>query len=87
MNLPSNNYKINLTQFAKKHNICRDTARKIAQDFGATKTREEYEQTAQKRREIVFNLRQQGLKFREIAEMLEISVNNAQQLARRYNKM
>lgn len=31
-----------------------------------------------------YELRQQGLKFKEIADMLGISVNNAQQLVRRY---
>lgn len=84
MNFISNNYKINLSQFAKKHNISRETARKIARSFNAAKTREQYEQDAQTRRKIAYDLRLQGFKFREIAEQLNISVNNAQQLVRRY---
>ena len=84
MNIISNNYKINLSQFAKKHNISRETARKIARSFNAAKTREQYEKDAQLRRKVAYDLRQKGLKFREIAEQLNISVNNAQQLVRRY---
>ena len=84
MNFISNNYKINLSQFAKKHNISRETARKIARSFNAAKTREQYEKDAQLRRKVAYDLRQKGLKFREIAEQLNISVNNAQQLDRLY---
>lgn len=58
----------------------------MAKEMGFSKTRDQYLADANTRRETVWQLRQQGLKFREIAELLNISVNNAQQLARRYNQ-
>lgn len=84
MNFPKQRHKIPLSEFAKKYDISRQTAHKIAKSFNATKSREQYEQDALIRRETAYNLRQQGLKYREIAEMLGISLNNAQQLVRRY---
>lgn len=84
MNFPKQNHKMKITDFAKKYDISYTSAHKIAKEFGITKTRTQYEQDAHIRREIAYNLRQQGLKFREIAEQLNISVNNAQQLVRRY---
>ena len=84
MNFPKQNHNRSLSSLAKKYNISYSSAYKIAKEMGKTKTREQYEQDAQIRREIAYNLRQQGLKFREIAEQLNISINNAQQLVRRY---
>lgn len=84
MNFPKQNHKIPLSKFAEKYGISRQTAQKIAKSFGSVKPREQYEADAQKRREIAYNLRKDGYKFREIAEMLGISTNNAQQLVRRY---
>lgn len=84
MNFPTQHHKRPLSEFAKRNGISLSTAKNIAKEFNATKTREQYEQDAQTRRKIAFDLRQQGLKFREIAEQLNISVNNAQQLVRRY---
>lgn len=86
MNFPKQNHKIKITEFAKKYDISYTTAHKIAKNFGVTKTREQYEQDAKVRRETAYNLRQQGLKFKEIAKQLNISINNAQQLVRRYQQ-
>lgn len=86
INFPKQNHKIPLSEFAKKYDISRQTAHKIAKGFGATKTREKYEQDAKIRREIAYNLRQQGLKYKDIAEKLGVSLNNAQQLVRRYSE-
>lgn len=87
MNLQNNNHKINISQFARKHNISRDTARKIAKEFGATKTREQYLKDANTRRETAYKLRQQGLKYKEIGEKLGITTQNAQMLVRRYQHL
>lgn len=84
MNFPRQNHKISLSEFAKRYDISRQTAHKIAKEKGIVKSREQYEEDAQIRRKIAYKLRQQGLKFKEIAEQLNISVNNAQQLVRRY---
>lgn len=84
MNFPQQNRKMTIKQVAEKHNISFDTAFKYLKELGITKTREQYTQDAQERRRIVFELRQQGKKFREIGELLGISTNNAQQLARRF---
>lgn len=84
MNFPSQTHKKPLSEMAKKYNRSLRTMEKWAKETGLSKTRSQYEQDAQIRRETAYNLRQQGLKFREIAEQLNISVNNAQQLVRRY---
>lgn len=84
MNFPTQHHKRPLSEFAKRNGISLSTAKNIAKEFNATKTREQYEQDAHKRREIAYNLREKGLKYREIAEMLGITINNAQQLVRRY---
>lgn len=84
MNFPNQNHKNSLPSLAKKYNRSLSTMKKWASDAGMSKTRAQYEKDAQKRREIAYNLRKQGLKFREIAEILNISINNAQQLVRRH---
>lgn len=84
MNFPQQNRKFNNTELAKKYNVCLKTIKTHLKEMGISKSREQYEADARKRREIAYNLRQKGLKFREIAETLGISVNNAQQLVRRY---
>lgn len=84
MNFPQQNRKFNNTELAKKYNVSVKTIKTHLKEMGVSKTREQYEQDAQKRRETAYNLRQSGLKFREIAKMLNISTNNAQQLVRRY---
>lgn len=84
IHFPSNRHKTPLPQLAKKCNRTLKTMEKWAKMAGLTKPREQYEKDAQERRRIVFELRQQGKKFREIGELLGISTNNAQQLARRY---
>lgn len=84
MNFPSQHLKMSIKDVAKKFNVSDKTAQKYLKEVGASKSREQYEQDAKTRRETAYNLRQQGLKFKEIAEMLNISVNNAQQLVRRH---
>lgn len=84
MNFPNQHHKTPLSKIAKKYNISLSSAYKIAKEMKATKSREQYEQDAQARRATAWQLRQQGLKYKEIAQKLGITVNNAQQLVRRY---
>lgn len=86
MNFPQQNRKFNNTELAKKYSVSLKTIKTHLKEMGVSKSREQYLEDAHTRRETVWQLRQQGLKFREIAELLNISVNNAQQLARRYNQ-
>lgn len=86
MNFPKQNHKMTITEFAKKYDISYTTAYKIAKKNGITKSRGQYEEDAKIRRETAYKLRQQGLKFKEIAEQLNITINNAQQLVRRYQE-
>lgn len=84
MNFPSQHLKMSIKEVAKKFDVSETTAQNYLKQIGASKTREQYEGDAQIRRKTAYELRQQGLKFKEIADLLEISVNNAQQLVRRY---
>lgn len=84
MNFPKQNHIRSLSSLAKKYKISHSSAYKIAKEMGKTKTRTQYEQDAHIRRETAYNLRKQGLKYREIGEMLGISTQNAQMLVRRY---
>ncbi|OOF78170.1 hypothetical protein BKG96_06665 [Rodentibacter caecimuris] len=86
MNFPRQHHKKPLSQFAKQYDISLRSAQRIAKELGATKSREQYESDAKIRRETAYNLRQSGLKYKEIAEQLGISLNNAQQLVRRYEQ-
>lgn len=84
MNFPSQNYKKPLAQMAKKYGISRQSARKIASEVIDVKSRGQYEADAKIRREMAFNLRQTGLKWKEVGEKLGVSEANAMMLARRY---
>lgn len=84
MNFPSQHLKANVKEWAAKKNLSEVTIRRDFKELGLTKTRQQYEEDAQVRRKTAYDLRQQGLKFKEIAELLNISVNNAQQLVRRH---
>lgn len=86
MNFPQQNRKFNNTELAKKYSVSLKTIKTHLKEMGVSKSREQYLEDANTRRETVYKLRQQGLKYREIAELLKITVNNAQQLARRYNQ-
>lgn len=87
MNFPNQQLSQNVKMWAKKKGVSERTVRRDFKELGLTKTREQYLQDAKTRREIAYNLRQNGLKFREIAELLDITINNAQQLVRRYEKI
>lgn len=87
MNFPNQHLKMSIKDVAKKFNVSEKTAQKYLKEIGASKTRERYEEDAKIRRETAYKLRQQGLKFKEIAETLGISVNNAQQLVRRHRQV
>lgn len=84
MNFPKQCHKIPVSKLAKKYGKSISAMERLVKCAGLTKTREQYEQDAQVRRETAYNLRQQGLKYREIGEMLGISTQNAQMLVRRY---
>lgn len=87
MNFPNQQLSQNVKMWAKKKGVSERTVRRDFKELGLTKTREQYLQDAKTRRKIAYNLRQNGLKFREIAELLDITINNAQQLVRRYEKI
>ena len=84
MNFPNQNYKITVTDFAKKYGISRQSAQKMVKKIGIGKSRDQYEQDAKERRKIAYELRESGLKWREIGEKLGISTTNAQMLAHRH---
>lgn len=86
MNFPNQNLKMPIRKVAEKFSVSQRTAKNYLKQVGASKPREKYEQDAKIRREIAYNLRQQGLKYRDIAEKLGVSLNNAQQLVRRYSE-
>lgn len=86
MNFPSQLHKKPLSELAKKYNRSIKTMERWAKETGLSKTRQQYEKDARIRRETAYQLRQQGLKFKDIAKQLNISMNNAQQLVRRYEE-
>lgn len=84
IHFPQQNRPTSIAKLAEKYG---KTARTISRDLkqlGITKSREQYEQDAQERRKIAYELRESGLKWREIGEKLGISTSNAQMLAHRY---
>lgn len=85
LQFPSQHLSKNVKEWSEKHNLCQKTIRRDFKDLGLSKTRAQYEQDAKTRRETAYNLRQQGLKYRVIAEMLSISTDNAKKLVRRHH--
>lgn len=83
-NFPKQNHKTSIPKLAEKYNKSIPAMKRIMKKGGFSKTRAQYEHDAKIRRETAFKLRQDGLKFKDIAEILGISLNNAQQLVRRY---
>lgn len=79
-------HKTSLRELAQKYNRSIRTISRYAKEFEASKSREQYEANALERRKIAYELRQTGLKWREVAEKLGISTANAQMLARRYKE-
>ena len=86
MNFPKQHLKMPIREVAKKFNVSERTARSYLREIGASKKREQYEQDAQTRRKTVCELRESGLKWREIGEKLGISTANAQMLGQRYKQ-
>lgn len=86
MNFPNQNLKMPIRKVAEKFSVSQRTAKNYLKQVGASKTREQYLQDAKTRREMAWNLRQEGLKFKEIADKLGVTVNNAQQLVRRFKE-
>lgn len=69
------------------------TAKEIAEKFSVSERtvrryvaehRNAYEERAEKRREIAYNLRLQGKKWKEVGDMLDCSAEAARALYRRY---
>lgn len=83
-NFPNQHLEISIKDVAKRYSVSERTARVYLREANRSKTRAQYEHDAKIRRETAFKLRQNGLKFKDIAEILGISLNNAQQLVRRY---
>lgn len=84
VNFPSQHSEHQVKELAQKMGISEKTVRRDLKETGLAKTRKEYLKNAQTRRETAFNLRQQGMKYKEIARKLKITINNAQQLVRRH---
>lgn len=83
---PEQNLKMPIADVADMFKVSERTARRYLNKLGASKNREQYLADAKTRRKTAYELRQQGLKFKEIADILGISLNNAQQLVRRYKE-
>lgn len=86
MNFPTQHHKVSVSQLAIKYGKSITAMENLLKKAKLTKSRTQYEQDAQIRRKTAYDLRQQGLKYKEIAETLNISINNAQQLVRRYKE-
>lgn len=86
LNFPKQRHKVPVSELAKRYGKSITAMENLIKAAGLSKTREQYEQDAQIRRETAYKLREKGLKYREIAEMLGITTNNAQQLVRRYQQ-
>lgn len=86
MNFPNQKLKMSIKQVAQKFNVSERTARSYLREVGASKTREQFESDAKIRREMAFNLRQTGLKWKEVGARLGISEANAKMLARRHQQ-
>lgn len=84
LNFPSQYLSQSVKEWAKKKNVCEKTVRRDFKQLGLTKTREQYLKDAQTRRETAFKLRKDGLKYKEIANILDITESNAKMLVRRY---
>lgn len=82
--LKSQHHKLSINELSKRLNKTPRTIRNYLSKLGVSKSREQYEQDAQERRRIAYELRESGLKWREIGEKLGISTANAQMLAHRY---
>lgn len=86
LKLPKQNRRTSVSNLAEKYGLHPRSVARHLKEMGATKSREQYEKDAHERRKIVYELRESGLKWREIAEKLSISPQNAQMLAYRYKK-
>ena len=84
--IPKQHLKRSIKAVATKFNVSERTAKRYLSEVGASKSREQYKADALERRRIVYELRQSGLKWREIGEKLGISTANAQMLGQRYKK-
>lgn len=84
MNFPKQTHKQSLSKLAKKYSKSIRTMENWARETGLSKTRDQYERDAKIRREAAYNLRLQGLKYKEIGEKLGISEANAKMLVRRH---
>lgn len=86
IHFPTQRLSKNVKYWAEKKNISEKTVRRDFKELGLTKTREQFEADAKIRREMAFNLRQTGLKWKEVGEKLGVSEANAMMLARRHQQ-
>lgn len=87
LNFPSQHLRQSVKNWAKKKNVCEKTVRNDFKKLGLTKTREKYLKDAQIRRETAFKLRKDGLKYKEIASVLNITESNAKMLVKRHQEV
>lgn len=86
MNIPVQRHKTPISKLAQKYGRSEITIYKDLKAMGITKSREQFEKDALERRRIAYELRQTGLKWREVGEKMGISTVNAQMLGGRYKK-
>lgn len=79
--------EISINKLAEKHKVTRKKMVEILLDVNIkVRNREDYLNEAQEKRKRAFELRQQGMKYKDIAEEMEISLSHAKNLVVAYKR-